>query len=132
MALAPNQARLLTLTARKSDLEYKLTLLVNQTQRLAQENSEILNERAQAVNDYVSMLSSGSAEDLASALSTGTEAITADFDAQLAELTVAQNRLDLQQKQLETQEKAVSSEMESVQKIVDSSIKNEFNTQGSN
>ncbi len=125
MALVPNSARLLVLTARKSDLEYRITMLAGQQQRLATENAEILNEKSIAVQQYVNQLS-GSNQDAASAVTLASSLELGDFEVQLAEIANAQNRLDMEQKKLETNYAAVNTEQDSVQKLVDNSIKNEM------
>lgn len=126
MAFNSNNARLLVLTARKSDVEYRLTMMVNRTQQLAQANAELLNEKYEMVQSTITEEMLSGEADLPSTMSPLTTAQMASIDVQMAELTAAQNRLDLEQKKLETQHKAITAEEESVQKQTDNSIKNEF------
>ncbi|MDD3237004.1 MAG: hypothetical protein PHV37_02775 [Candidatus Gastranaerophilales bacterium] len=129
MAVASNQVRLLTLTARKSDLEYSLTSLMGKQQLLATQNADVLAQRTQVVESFVAaqLNSSDADQDTAPTIATFDSTVLAQFDSQLAQLEAAQNKLDLQQKKIETQHQAVTAEEESVQKAVDNSIKNEFN-----
>ncbi len=126
MAIVPNSARLLVLTARKSDLEYRITMMMNQTQRLAQENAEVLEEKYNAVQNYISSQMTTGEADVPPTINMVDAVGIEDFEVQLAQIANAQNRLDIEQKKLETNHKAVSAEEEKVQKLVDNSIKNEI------
>lgn len=128
MSIAPNTARLFVLTARKSDLEYRLTTMMNTTQRLAQENADILEQKSKTVQNYLSALStvSTTGQDAAPAIAVENLPEMVDFDTQLKNLEIAQNKLDLDQKKLETEHQAVVAEEDGVQKQVDNSIKNEL------
>ena len=118
MGLAANQARLNVLTARKSDLEYRLILISNQTQRLTAEKSSEINEKAKALNTYME----GNDQKVSF-----TETVAfMNYEKAMNELEAAQNRLDVQQKSLETELKAVSSEQEEVSKLVESNTKKSF------
>lgn len=123
MSVAPNHARLLALTARQSDLEYKLTMLMTQMQQLSNCQSALTQQRYEALEAYT-LKATGS--DKAPVIQAGNAEYVTQFDVQLAELESAQEKLDLQKAQYETQQKAVVTEKESVQKLEDSSIKEEF------
>lgn len=124
MSIAPNNARLLVLTSRKSDLEYRLTMLMGTVQQLAQESADVTAQKAAAIQEYVTKATNS--QDAAPVLNPEYSAQVADLDAQLQRIAVAQNILDIKQKKLETDDKAVSTEQDQVQKQVDNSIKNEM------
>lgn len=127
MAVSVNNARLLFLTARKSDLEYKMTMMINNIQQLANQSAAVLEEKYTAVQNYVTKQTVAGTADAPPTVSMNANPnYLTDFDVQLAEIEAAQSRLDLEQKKLETQHKAVTAEEESVQKTLDNSIKEEF------
>lgn len=123
MSVSPNHARLLTLTARQSDLEYKLTMLMARMQQMSQQEASLTQQKYDALANY---LTDNLSKDTTSVVKIGQSEYTTQFDAQLAALKSAQQRLDLQKGQFETQQKAVVAEKESVQKLVDGSVKREF------
>ena len=49
-----------------------------------------------------------------------------ESDPRIQQLQAMDSYLELQQKNLETQQKAVASELESMQKILDTNVKNDF------
>lgn len=117
MGLTANQARLNVLTSRKSDLEYRLILISNQTQRLAAEKSAEVSAKANALDKFMG-------ED--QTISFTETAAYMDYEKAMAEIEIAQNRLDMQQKSFETELKAVTSEEEEVNKLVESNVKKSF------
>lgn len=132
MASCSNHTRLLVLTSNKSSLEYRITLLMNRTQQLAQQNAEILNEKYTAVQATITQqMKAAESDSSVSVVPMVDEASLAEFDAQIASIEAAQTRLDMEQKKLETQHKAVTAEQESVQKQLDNNIKIEYNHFGS-
>ncbi|MBQ2871506.1 hypothetical protein IJE86_07385 [bacterium] len=103
MAFAAAQARLLSLTLHKSDLEYRITSLCNQKQQLATQASAYAIAAQEAgfagnINDTPEML-----------------AIKYQEDALDSEKTV-----------IESQHQAITTELESTQKMVDNNIKKDF------
>ena len=121
MGLAANQARLNFLTLRKSDLEYRLIMLTNQTQILATEQAEAVSKKAKALDKFNS---SEAAKDINVSFSNTAE--YAEYETAMAQLEAAQTRLDNEQKALETEHQAISAEHENVQKLVDNNIKKSF------
>ncbi len=127
MSISPNHARILSLTARQSDLQYRLTMLVSQNQKFSTEQADLLQQKSSIIQSYLTAQKTAGSEDQTVALDFATAALTADIDSQLAAVANAQNRLDLEQKRIETNHKAVTTEKESVQKVLDNSIKTEMN-----
>lgn len=124
MSIAPNNARLLVLTSRKSDLEYRLTMMMSTTQQLAQESADVTAQKSAAIQQYITSVTNS--QDSAPVLNPGYSAQVSDLDAQLAQIAVAQKKLDIEQKKIETNLNAVNTEEDQVQKTLDNSIKNEI------
>lgn len=103
MTMAAAQARMLTLTLYKSDLEYRLMSISNQKQALALQSSAYAAAYAEAGG-------SGSLED----------------DPYMLAIQYQDEALDAEQKTLETQQKAAAADLESVEKLVDNNIKKDF------
>ena len=119
MGLAANQARLNVLTARKSDLELRLTLIVNQNLKLATEKGIAANLKATAINEYVN---NNQDEDVKFE---DTQAFM-DYEKMMDEIEAADLRLTQQQQTVETELAAISAEKEEIEKLVDSNIEDSF------
>lgn len=113
MTIAASQARFLSLTARKSNIELKLTQISERRMRLSYQSSSIFTNQ---INSYNSSSSSDSSSSYSSAL----------YEAQTERIQQQDLQFELQQNQLETQLKTVSAEHESIQKLIDNNAKNEF------
>jgi len=132
MSTAMNHARLLTLTARKSDLEYKITNVMMTMQALATQQTVLSEQKYNYVQKSVQNILTNTGD--SSAVSSTDSIIdyianseyATSFDAQLASLEAAQERLDLEKGKFETEHKAIVAEEESVEKLLNSSIKKEF------
>lgn len=124
MGLASNQARLNVLTCRRADLEYRLMILSNQQQRLSVETAQVVANKAQAMEAYLTQANNNNVEDV----KVGFESTAAYMDYELAmnELEAAESRLDLQREAAETELSAVSNEEEEIEKLVQSNVKNSF------
>lgn len=119
MGLATNQARLNVLTLRKADLEYRLTSIMLQNQKLAIETGELVAQKANKLTDYINNKTDDSVA------FTDTQDY-ADYETAMAQLEAAQTRLDQEQEALDTQLQQVSAEEEQIQKLVNSNIKSSF------
>lgn len=119
MGLATNQARLNILTIRKADLEYRLTSIMMQNQKLAVEQGEIVAQKADSLNEYLATKKDDS-------VSFTETAAYSDYETAMAELEQAQTRLDQEQEALDTQLQQISAEEEQIQKLVNSNIKSSF------
>ena len=103
MTIAAAQARMLSLTMYKSDLEYRLMSISNQRQALSLQSS-----------NYAALY--------AAAGGTG----SLDNDPYMLQVQYMDKALEAEQKTLETQQKAAASDLESIEKLVDSNIKKDF------
>ena len=103
MTVAAAQARMLSLTMYKSDLEYRLMSLSNQEQTLSLQS-------ANYAAAYASAGGTGSLEN----------------DPYMLQIQYMQKALEAERKTLETQQKAVSTNLESIEKLVDTNIKKDF------
>lgn len=103
MTVAAAQARMLTLTMYKSDLEYRLMDLQNQQQALAMQSSAYATAYSEAGG-------TGSLEN----------------DPYMLAIQYKEKALEAEQKTLETQQKAAAADLESVEKLVDNNIKKDF------
>ena len=119
MGLAANQARLNVLTARKSDLELRLTLIMNQTMKLATDRAQALEDKATAITDYVN---NNNDEDVK--FEDTQEYI--DYEKAMDIIEAADLRLTQQQQTVETELAAISAEKEEIEKLVDSNIEDSF------
>lgn len=121
MGLASNQARLNLLTSRKADLEYRLTSITNQVQKLAIQQSAIVSKKAAQMEVYNQQNKNND-----QAVQFEYTQAYADYEAQMNLISVAQTKLDNQQKMVETQHQAVNAEQEQVKKLVESNVKTSF------
>lgn len=121
MGLSSNQARLNLLTSRKADLEYRLTMISAQTQKLAMQESEAITKKASQMQLYTQQNA-----DNDDAVSFDQTQAYADYETAMSQLELAQTRLDNQQSLIETQLSAVTNEQEQVEKLVESNVKSSF------
>jgi len=103
MATAAAQARLMSLTMYKSDLEFKLMTVCTQKQGV----SKLSADYAAAYADIG-----------------GTESL--EDDAYIVALQKQEEFLDQQKTQVETQLAEVNAEFDSIEKLVETNIKKEF------
>lgn len=109
MGLAASQARLLMLTARKSDLELQWQFVSQARMQLANATSGLYNQMAN--------LNPGSGDDQR-------------LQAQIAALQEQDKRLEMESKRIDTQHQAVQTEIESVQKVITKNIEMSFKMMG--
>ena len=103
MAFAAAQARLLTLTMHKSDLEYRITNLCQQKQTLS----------TQAAAYALAYQEAGGSGDLTN-------------DPTMLAIQYQEKQLDSEKTMIESQHQAITTEVESTQKMVDNNIKKDF------
>ena len=103
MTIASAQARILSLTMYKSDLEYRLMSISNQKQALSLQSA-----------NYAAMY--------ANAGGTG----SLENDPYMLQIQYMDKALEAEQKTLETQQKAAASDLESVEKLLDTNVKKDF------
>ncbi len=123
MSLAAAQGTSLFITMRRADIEYRLMMITNNLQKLAnaasQQSQDLLNRYQSAI---------AAQED------TDDPSVAADTMSS-AEFTAAYNNMSLmyqarekvlttEKQNLETEEKALSTEEESVDKMIESNLKN--------
>ena len=103
MTMAAAQARMLTLTMYKSDLEYRLMSITNQKQALAMQSSAYAAA-------YAENGGTGSLEN----------------DPYMLAIQYQDKALETEQKTLETQHQAAAADLESIEKLVDNNVKKDF------
>lgn len=103
MTVAAAQARLLSLTMYKSDLEYRIMNISNQKQALALQSAAYAQAYAEAG---------------------GTDSL--ENNPYMLAIQYKDKALETEQKTLETQQQAAATELESVEKLVENNIKKDF------
>jgi hypothetical protein len=111
MGLGASQARLLMLTARKSDLELQLQFVNQARMQLANMVSALFMQQSQPD------LNPGSPQ-------------SQQLTAAESSLQAQDKRLELMSKQLDTQHQAVQTEIDSVQKVISKNIESSFKLMG--
>ncbi len=109
MGLGASQARLLSLTARKSDLELQLQFVNQARQQVSSMVSGLFNKQSNLNPD------SADSQRLQSSISSIQE---------------RDKSLELESKRLDTQHQAVQTEIESVQKVISKNIESSFKLAG--
>ena len=107
MGLSASQGRLMMLTARRSDLEFK---------------GQQINQLRMAISNSMTNLM------LAQSTLEPDAPQTRQLQAQLQVIQQADKRLEMTLKTIDTQHKAVSTEEEAVKKIIDKNIQSSFKT----
>ena len=136
MGLAASAGREMMLTARKSDVEFKVQVINQRRTTLAQQASQLARAYANAIyqTDDTSVISTSSALLGFVSPAIGTvdqEGIAASqYEAEMAEVQSLDKELELREKDLQTQSKEVETELEVVRKIIDKSIEKGFKTLG--
>lgn len=112
MGLAASQARLLMLTARKSDLELQIQFINQARLQLSNMVTALFMRGAQQPD-----LTPGSAQDQ-------------QLKAAQSDLQSKDKYFEMLSKQMDTQHQAVQTEMESVQKVISKNIESSFKMMG--
>ncbi|MEI7475737.1 MAG: hypothetical protein WCK67_13265 [bacterium] len=115
MGLVTSQARLLMLTARKTDIEF---LTQSITQQIMTMSGAIMNLSTAMATTQNNMMSGGQ--------NSQTQGANAVQQAQIERLQQWNKTLELLLKQYETQHQAIQTELESVKKCVDKGIECDF------
>lgn len=111
MGLGASQARLLMLTARKSDLELRIQFINQARLQLANMVSALFTQQMQP------NLTPGSPQER-------------QITAAQGDLQARDKRLEILSKQFDTQHQAVQTEIESVQKVISKNIEMSFKMMG--
>ena len=152
MGIAASQGRSMMLTARKSDIEFKVqvinqrrTTLAEQSSKLAQAfaNNEYQNDDPMNLNTVKN--ADGTTTQLGASMlpgftslaaTTGVAGIpqssiaTGDYEVQMTYVQSLDKELELREKDLQTQNKMIETELDAVQKVIDKSIEKGFKTLG--
>jgi len=136
MGLAASAGRESMLTARKSDIEFKVQVINQRRTTLAQQASQLARAFANAMyqTDESGVLGGSSMVLGFTASVTGgvpQEATgTGWYEAQMQEVQSLDKELELREKDLQTQNKIVETELDVVRKVIDKSIEKGFKTLG--
>ncbi len=149
MGLAASQARLLMLTARKSDLEFQIqiinqrrTVLAYQTGALAQKyanalyqdndptvlTQEVEGDPDTAIDGFMGL--PGISNDPSGSDVPQTDIPAGYYEAEMAQVQAIDKALELRTRDLDTQHKEVETEYDAVKKVIDKNIEVSFKTLG--
>ncbi len=120
MSFAISAARLLTLTSRASDLQYRIMIVTNREQRLAYQTQSMLEQYNQGMQQQAMMKGQNPQENVG-IYNEGQFA--AQYEALMAGINAKQKSLEMERTQLETQHKAIEQEKESTKKLLDKNAK---------
>lgn len=109
MGLGASQARLLMLTARKSDLELNLQMVNQGRMQIANMVSALFNRQSNLEPD---------------------SADSKRLQASISSIQERDKMLELETKRLDTQHQAVQTEIDSVQKVISKNIESSFKLAG--
>ena len=123
MGLAANQARLNVLTCKKSDLEYRLTIIASHEQLLATQKTDAITKKSLALTNFFKKEENKEKDTTVSFESTKEYM---EYEQAMAEIESADERLTQLRKVTETELHAVEAEEEEVDKLVSSNIKSSF------
>ena len=140
MGLSASAGREVMLTARKSDIEFKVQVINQRRTVLAQHASQLSRDFANAMyqTDDTAILGTSSAlpgftdssYGVIPQANIGTGGTTINYEAQMAEVQALDKELELREKDLQTQNKEVETELEAVRKVIDKSVEKGFKTLG--
>lgn len=150
MGLAASQARLLMLTARKSDIEFQIqiinqrrTTLAYQSAALAQKyanaiyqnaNPSVLTETVEGdestIQDVGALPGIFAGTDPSGATVTESQIPAGYYEQEMAQVLAIDKALELREKSLDTQHNAVQTEYDAVKKVIDKNIEMSFKTLG--
>jgi len=150
MGLAASQGRLLMLTARKSDIEFKIQVINQRRTTLAQQTSQLIRGYVNGLyqTDNTSSLytttttnpdgTTTTVQNDIAALpgfvfenTTPTAPVgTGDYEQELALVQSLDKELELRTRDLDTQHKEVETEYDAVKKVIDKNIEISFKTLG--
>ncbi len=115
------------LTNIQSDCEYQLTIIMNQLQRLANEEASITMQQMSYSQSYIAANTDEEGEVADGVIEwVNSSAFSAQFEAKLAEIQAKEQQLDIQKQQIETNQKMAATQIEGWEKNRDSSIEKTF------
>ena len=115
------------LTNIQSDCEYQLTIIMNQLQRLANEEASITMQQMSYSQSYIAANTDEEGEVADGVIEwVNSSAFSAQFEAKLAEIQAKEQQLDIQKQQIETNQKMASTQIEGWEKNRDSNIEKTF------
>lgn len=150
MGLAASQGRLLFLTARKSDIEFKVQIINQRRTILAAQTAQLIRTYADAMyqNDNPTILNATDITDPSTIQDVGalpgffgsdpagvgptpvSPVATGVYETQMALVQQLDKELELREKDLDTQHKEVETELDAVKKVIDKNIESTFKTFG--
>jgi hypothetical protein len=153
MGLSASQARLLMLTARKSDIEFSVQIINQRRTALAVQSEQLIRQYIAAMyqNDDPTVLNQTTLGDPSTTQPVGalpgfiftdptapanvgpvhqTPIATGDYEIKMAQVQALDKELELREKNLETQHKAIETEYDAVKKVIDKNIEISFKTFG--
>ena len=143
MGIAASQGRSMMLTARKSDIEFKVQVINQRRTTLAEQSSKLAQAFAnqQYQTDDPMALNNGNGASLLPGTyslpaTTGVAGLpiasvaTGDYEVQMTYVQSLDKELELREKDLQTQNKMIETELDAVQKVIDKSIEKGFKTLG--
>jgi len=136
MGLAASNGREMMLTARKSDIEFKVQVINQRRTTLAQQASQLARAFANAMyqTDETSVLGGSDMlpgfTDPTSGTVSQSPIASGWYETQMQQVQSLDKELELREKDLQTQNKIVETELEVVRKVIDKSIEKGFKTLG--
>lgn len=124
MGFAASQARLLMLTARKSDLELQLQFVNQARMMIANQMGSLTNQQLQSmqVNDPRQMENPGFQQQQ--------QQMQQRNNAQMTMIQQMDKMLEMEGRRLDTQHQAVQTEVEAVNKVISKNIESSFKLMG--
>jgi len=134
MGLAASAGRELMLTARKSDIEFKVQVVNQRRTALAQQTSQLARAFARAIyqNDDPGVLSGtiGALPGTTDPSLPQTPVPSGWYETQMSYVQALDKELELRDRELQTQHKIVETELDAVRKVIDKNIETSFKTLG--
>jgi len=143
MGISASAGRSIMLTARKSDIEFKVQVINQRRTTLAEQASKLARAFANNMyqNDDPMVLNGGNgasalpgftapAPTVGVAVITQSAVATGTYEQQMAFVQSLDKELELREKDLQTQNKMVETELDAVRKVIDKSIEKGFKTLG--
>ena len=137
MGLAASAGRESMLTARKSDIEFKVQVINQRRTCLAQQASQLARAFANAMyqTDATSTIGGsdmlpGIINPVAGVAVPQTPIASGTYEVEMQKVQALDKELELREKDLQTQNKIVETELDVVRKVIDKSIEKGFKTLG--
>jgi len=144
MGLSASAGRQAMLTARKSDIEFKVQVINQRRTALAEQSSQLARNFANsmyqtdnpmglsttATSTGVGALPGFTAQVAGGASITQTSVATGQYETQMAYVQSLDKELELRETDLQTQSKEIETELDAVKKVIDKNIEISFKTLG--